>query len=140
MIRAFAQEDTDRVMEIWLSANRGAHGFIPESYWKGNIAAVRKLLPQSALYVYEDGRGIQGFIGLVGSYIAGLFVAVCAQSQGIGKSLLDFVKQKHENLTLRVYQKNERAVRFYSREQFAAESRQIDEQTGETELRMVWKR
>ena len=139
MIRAFAQEDTDRVMEIWLAANRSAHGFIPESYWKGNIAAVRKLL-QSALYVYEDERGILGFIGLEDSYIAGLFVAVGAQSQGIGRRLLDFVKQTHETLTLRVYQKNERAVRFYRREQFAAESRQIDEHTGEPEWRMVWRR
>ena len=61
-----------------------------------------------------------------------------AQSQGIGKRLLDFVKERKEFLRLGVYQKNERAVQFYKREGFQIESENVDEDTGEKEYIMTW--
>lgn len=32
-------------MQIWLSANKEAHGFIKESYWDENFEAVKAALP-----------------------------------------------------------------------------------------------
>ncbi len=61
------------------------------------------------------------------------------QSKGIGKQLLDYVKEQNSTLTLHVYQKNIRAVSFYQREQFSVQSEGIDADTNENEFTMVWR-
>ena len=73
MIRALQKADIDSVAEIWLDTNRKAHAFIPASYWERNFASVKQMLPQAEVYVYETDQGIQGFLGLNGEYIEGIF-------------------------------------------------------------------
>lgn len=63
-----------------------------------------------------------------------------AQSQGIGRHLLEYVKTVKDHLTLQVYQKNRRAVKFYQREGFLVQDEHVDENTGEKELLMLWRR
>lgn len=140
MIRAFGEHDLAAVMRIWLDTNIKAHSFIPREYWTDQYAAVKELLPQAEVYVYEDedtGQ-ITGFIGLTGSYIAGIFVREDAQSRGTGKRLLDHVKGIRADLSLSVYQKNVRAVSFYRRERFTVRSEGVDENTNEMEFTMNW--
>ena len=100
------------------------------------------MLPQAELYVHEDAdtRQIDGFIGLTENHIEGIFVVKSARSKGIGKALLDYVKSRRPRLTLGVYQKNERALAFYRREQFAVHSEGIDGDTNEAEIQMLWTR
>lgn len=138
MIRAFQPADLDPVAEIWLTANLQAHSFIFPEYWRGNLALVKELLLQAEVYVYEKDGEILGFVGLDGEYIEGIFAAGKAQSQGIGKSLLDFLKAKKPELHLNVYQKNTRAIRFYEREGFQIQSEGLDEATGEKDYAMAW--
>ena len=138
MIRGLQQADVARVAEIWLDANVRAHHFIPEQYWRDCFGAVKTQLAEAELYVYETAGEIQGFVGLDGSYIAGIFVCPEAQSQGVGKQLLDFIKALKRQLNLSVYQKNSGAVRFYQREGFAVQREGTDEDTGETEYFMAW--
>ena len=96
---------------------------------------IRKMQPADLEPVLNFSLGL---IGLDGDYIAGLFVAPEAQAQGIGKQLLDYAKSLRSQLTLRVYQQNERALRFYQREGFQIENEQIDEATGAAEYLMHW--
>lgn len=138
MIRTFKMEDLDQLMELWLQGNRQAHPFVPAAYWEGNVQAVRGLLPGAEVYISEEGGEIQGFIGMDGDYIAGIFVADHWRSRGIGRRLLEYVKGKKERLTLRVYEKNTRAAAFYEREGFAVQERGIDPETGETERLMAY--
>lgn len=142
MIRKFERGDLDRVMQIWLNTNLEAHDFVREEYWKGNYEAVKEMLLQAEIYVYEDENAhkVQGFIGLVENYIGGIFVESGARSRGIGGQLLRYVKEFKTCLTLEVYQKNERAVRFYQREAFLIQSEEIEPDTGEKEYCMCWKR
>ncbi len=72
------------------------------------------------------------------SYIAGIFINAHCQSKGVGKALLDYVKENHSELSLQVYKKNVRAVKFYLREDFAVSKEQIDENTTEVEIVMNW--
>lgn len=140
MIRAFREEDITAVMQIWLAANTKAHDFIPKEYWTDHYAAVKEMLPQAEVYVYEDGdfHQIVGFIGLTNHYIAGIFVQEAAQSKGIGKQLLNYVKEIKTTLRLSVYQKNARAVSFYQREKFTIQSENMDDSTNEKEFIMNW--
>ena len=140
MIRKLQNADIDRVADIWLDANLKAHSFISPQYWKGNFAPVKEMLAQAEAYVYEDDREIQGFIGLTGEYIEGIFVSGEMQSQGVGKRLLDFVKTKKTELRLNVYQKNTRAIRFYQREGFKILREGMDEATGEKDYEMTWRK
>ena len=142
MIRKFESRDLDAVMQIWLHSNLDAHAFIAASFWTEHFEMVRDLLPQAELYVHEDAstRQIDGFIGLTENHIEGIFVAKAARSKGIGKALLDYVKSRKPCLTLSVYQKNQRALAFYRREQFVVQSEGIDEDTNEAEIQMLWTR
>ena len=140
MIRKFESRDLDAVMQIWLEGNLDTHPFILASFWEAHFEMVRDMLPQAELYVHENEapRQIDGFIGLTENHIEGIFVAKSARSKGIGKALLGYVKSRKPYLTLSVYQKNERALAFYRREQFIVQSKGIDEDTNEAEIQMRW--
>ncbi|ADK16280.1 MULTISPECIES: N-acetyltransferase [Clostridium] len=139
MIRDFRTTDIDRVMHLWLSTNILAHNFIDSEYWQNNFESVKEMMPKASIYVYEQNGEIQAFIGLMKSFIAGIFVSSDFQSKGIGKLLLDYSKGKHNELSLCVYKKNDRALRFYLKEGFTASAEQVDENTGEIEFVMRWK-
>lgn len=139
MIRSMGVSDLDRVMDIWLEANRQGHPFIPGSYWLDNIPLVRELLPQAEVWVEEKEGAIGGFIGVVeDGFVAGLFVAVDRQSCGVGKALLDYCKARYPRLVLHVYAENERAVRFYEKNGFTQSEVRISEDTGCKEYVMEW--
>lgn len=138
MIRKLQKADVERVADIWLDTNEKAHNFISSQYWKDNFEAVKAMFLQAEVYVYEEGNKIQGFLGLNDDYIEGIFVWSEAQSGGIGKQLLDFVKGMKKQLSLSVYQKNARAVKFYQRENFEIQCEGTDENTGEKEYVMTW--
>ena len=59
------------------------------------------------------------------------------QSCGIGKLLLDYIKNKKVRLRLNVYQKNTRALSFYQREEFNIQCEGFDGATGEKEYHNV---
>ena len=138
MIRELRKADINRVADIWLDTNIKAHYFIPAQYWKSNFELVKGLLLQATVYIYEDNQEIQGFIGLNDEYIEGIFVSAEMQSQGIGKILLNYAKDKRNKLFLNVYQKNTRAISFYKREDFEVQYSSMDEATGEKDYVMVW--
>ena len=72
MIRKLEESDLPRIMQIWLSANKEAHGFIEESYWDENFEAVKAALPCAEVYIHENAEAEpDGFIGLNGGHIAG---------------------------------------------------------------------
>ena len=149
MIRKMKNIDINRVADIWLKTNLKAHYFIPEQYWTSNYELVKEMLLQAEVYVYEDSKMIQGFVGLSNEYIEGIFVSDEMQSCGIGKLLLDYIKNKKVRLRLNVYQKNTRripeeyqkntrALSFYQREGFDIQCEGFDGATGEKEYTMLW--
>ena len=133
------KKDVDKVANLWLEANLTAHDFISEKYWKDHFNMVKEQLLQAEVYIYEDCQNISGFIGITDEYVEGIFVSEKMRSQGIGKQLLDFVKDKKSKLYLNVYQKNIRAVQFYQREDFEIDCESIDEDTRERDYEMIWK-
>ncbi len=138
MIRKLQKTDIDKVMEIWLTSNEDAHPFVNKEYWKSNFDEVKKQMLQAEVFVYVQGSEIQGFVGLVNNYIAGIFVDRKYRSSGVGHKLIKYVKEGHNELTLEVYTKNNGAVNFYKREDFNIISKQVEPDTDETECLMSW--
>lgn len=143
MIRKAKLSDIEDVADIWLEANIKAHDFIDEDYWRDRFEAVKELLAQAELYVYAadapDQEAICGFIGMSGDHIEGIFVKETEQSRGIGKALIDHVKSIKGRLTLNVYRKNRRALKFYEKEGFIIQGESTEPETGEKDLFMEWK-
>jgi len=138
MTRKYRDEDLGRIMEIWLNSNFQAHDFISKNYWISNVDAVSSMLPTAEVYVYEENNHIEAFVGIDNGYIAGIFVSEAVRSNGMGKLLLEKCKEIYKKLSLCVYEKNGRAVRFYLREGFVVKTKQTDINTGESEYFMTW--
>lgn len=141
MIRKLTEKDIGAVAQIWLETNIKTHSFIPSQYWEKNFKDVKAIMLKTEMYVYtEHSDDILGFIGVSGNYIDGIFVCAENQSRGIGKKLIDFVKESRRVLELNVYCKNAGAVRFYKNQGFIIKSEGVDENTGEKEYLMTWNR
>ena len=140
MIRTYKEQDLTAVMQLWLSANIDAHSFIPADYWKSQYETVKRLIPQADVYLFETEGIINGFIGIVDAYIAGIFVNKNERSAGIGTALLNVAKANQDKLQLSVFTKNEAAIRFYLNAGFQMEENHIDTATKEEEYLMIWKR
>ena len=140
MIREFQILDTEQVMKLWFWGNVDAHPFVSEEYWHSHFDEVQEALLQAKVLVCDIDGNIKGFIGLMNEYIAGIFVDKSCRSTGIGTQLLTCVKEKYDILSLSVYQQNSRAVAFYQREGFSILSEGVDEDTGEKEYTMFWKK
>ncbi|MCG3674747.1 GNAT family N-acetyltransferase [Aliarcobacter butzleri] len=139
MIRKLDKNDINQLLQIWLEVNIKTHNFIPKEYWEEQYDNVKELLPNSEIYVYEENEKTVAFIGLIENYIAGIFVSFSFQSKGIGKKLLDYIKEFKKELSLNVYVKNISAIKFYQREDFIINSQNIDEETKEQQILMIWK-
>lgn len=140
LIRKFNDTDLERVMSIWLDSNVRVHSFIPKTYWEIAFNFVKRAIPLSEVYVYENDGDVCGFIGLDDTYVVGLFVEESKRSTGIGNKLIDYAKTIKAELSLNVYQKNERAISFYKREQFVIDSESVDANTNEPEFVLKWKK
>lgn len=138
MIRKYEKNDHERVMEIWLASNIEAHSFIRREYWQECFSAAADAITRAEVYIALTGGEIVGFIGLNKGHIEGVFVDGAHRSEGVGKSLIDFVKGLYNRLSLCVYEKNDRAIEFYRREDFLPVRKTVDVSTGETEIFMRW--
>lgn len=140
MIRKSELKDLDTIMNIWICENLAAHDFIQSGYWDSHYDEVKEAIRTADIYVFEDDEIIKGFLGLIGQYIAGLFISQKYQSQGIGSALLKYVQEKNKELTLSVYEANEKAVKFYEKHSFKLQKKLLDEETNQIEYLMEWKR
>ena len=138
MIKEFDLAHLDEVMDIWLKTNISAHDFVDKKYWESNFEFVKQVLPTSQVKVFTQDDVIKGFIGVIDSYIAGLFVLDEYQSQGIGKQLLDEAKESFSILHLDVYVQNEKAVMFYKKNGFQVVSEKENSDSKQMEYFMVW--
>ncbi|MFS0724118.1 N-acetyltransferase [Paenibacillus sp. 1P07SE] len=138
-IRPVLPADIPRLVELWELCSQAAHAFIPASYWHSQREAMaEQYLPAAETYVLELDGVPAGFISLVDSRVAALFVDQASQGKGLGKALLRHAMTLRPKLDLQVYQKNEAAVNFYTTQGFAVVEECTDPHTGEEEYVMAW--
>lgn len=141
MIRQYRDSDIERMLEIWLEASCQAHNFIPFSFWKERMEDMRtRYIPSGENYVFvaEGAEEVVAFISLQANYIAALFVDPKQQRKGIGRELLNFVKESHSRLLLSVYAENVDSIRFYLKQNFQIIGESREEHTGQREFLMEY--
>lgn len=138
MIRKLENKDIDKIMDIWLKSTIKAHDFIEEKYWKDNYNTVKNIyIPMADSFVYEDDKGIKGFISIINNeFIGALFVDTDNQGIGIGKKLIDYVMHKYNHLSLVVYKENKKSLEFYISRGFKIIKEQLNEDSGYEEYIM----
>ncbi|KAA3639895.1 MAG: GNAT family N-acetyltransferase [Bacteroidetes bacterium] len=129
------------VVELWYETSLVAHDFIPASYWAKHKKAMASVyLPNSETYLAIENEKIAGFISMATNYLAAIFVDNKFQGKGIGKKLLNFIKEKRATIQLKVYKQNTTSVGFYKSQNFKIISESIEEETGKREFMMEWKK
>lgn len=85
--------------------------------------------------IYKDNK-VAGRLriesGVESIHIGGIQILPQFQSQGIGKIIIDMLKNESKEITWLVHKINNRAIRFYQREGFV-----IDSQT-ESQFKMIF--
>nr|WP_183486265.1 GNAT family N-acetyltransferase [Martelella radicis] len=131
VIRPYAADDNASLTEIWYQASRLSHGFLPDDLLlRQRREIAEKYLPQTETWVAVGENGPVGFIGLMDTFIGGLFVAPEAQGSGIGGRLLGHAFDLKRKLALEVYAANHRAVAFYRRHGFCGVRRRETDDNG----------
>ncbi len=89
--------------------------------------------------IWVEGGPITGYLSLEPEtdWIHGFYVAT--PGQGIGKRLLDRVKEGRRFLQLRSHTPNTEAHRFYMREGFVVIERDLPGLDGPTEVHLEWR-
>ncbi|MFB6367089.1 N-acetyltransferase [Paenibacillus elgii] len=140
-IRPSVPQDIEGLVELWLQESLTAHPFIDAEYWRTNAEEMKtKYLPAADTFVIEEDGHVAGFVSMMDDYMAALFIDSRHHKKGLGKQLLDHVKQDRTAIRLQVYRQNEQAVRFYEKHGFRIEEETIDEETSAEDYGMVWTR
>ncbi len=140
-IRKLGTKDIKAVVELWYETSIVAHDFIPAGYWKKNKEAMASIyLPSSEAYLAIEYEKIAGFVAMAENFLAAIFVDNQIQGKGIGKKLLNFIKDTRTMIQLKVYKKNTKTVQFYKSQGFEIISENKEEETGEYEFLMEWRK
>ncbi len=114
MIRHATNTDFYELAELYHDASLIAHPFIDPDYIARDMRHLREhRLPLEQAFLWEQQGDIAGYIALEGTRINGLFIKVEHQRKGIGRALVEHVKQLHDELRVKVFQENYQAQRFY---------------------------
>ncbi|MHC5653652.1 GNAT family N-acetyltransferase [Stappia sp. ICDLI1TA098] len=130
-IRAYTAADNAVLSDIWYRASLAAHPFLGEDLLGEQRKLIEEVyLPEAETFVAcIDGAPV-GFLGLLGTFVGGLFVDPHRQGQGIGRALMAHGLQLRKELTLEVYALNTGACAFYRRLGFRETGRRPRDDNG----------
>jgi GNAT superfamily N-acetyltransferase len=134
-IRPARVDEYDEIARVWMNSwvstgLEDASNFL--------LAKLRARIPSEiekgwSLFVADDGGAIVAMLALhlPKMYLDQLFVAPERQGQGLGRALLAFTRQQlRDEIHLRCVRENDKAWRWYEREDFVFEKEQVEPMTG----------
>lgn len=137
MIRNHKEQDLEQIINVWYKSSTLAHPFLKSSFVeKVKLDMTNIYIPNSETWVYEIDNSIVGFISMLDNEIAGLFVLPNNHSNGIGTKLVGFIKKKHSNLEVEVFEKNYIGRAFYYKYGFERIKKYKHEESGNEVLRL----
>jgi RimJ/RimL family protein N-acetyltransferase len=136
-IRAYSDDDIERILEIWFRASLVAHPFLDQDFLLAEREQiVDHWLPMAATSVYEiDGR-VMGFLSLIDNEVGAIFVDPDHHGEGVGRALMDRARATRPHLELDVFELNWPGRRFYVRYGFRLIGRHVHTPTGYAQLRL----
>jgi putative acetyltransferase len=137
MIRKYEHKDLNEVLDAWYSASQVAHPFLSQDFFEQERRDIGDLyLPKAETWVFELEGDVVGFISLMGNEVGGIFVHSAFQRKGIGRALMDHVRNLREELELDVFENNLVGRSFYEKYGFIQVGEHVHEETGLIQLRL----
>lgn len=113
-IRAYRPSDAERLLDIWLAASRIGHPFLGDAVLLQQRDMVRDLyLGNAEIWVATENGYPVAFIGLLETFIGGLFADPAVHGGGHARALLEHAAGLKPFLELDVYALNPVAPGFY---------------------------
>ena len=130
MIRRIEEVDFARLRDIWESSVSNTHHFLAEEdfeYYRENLP---NYFPHVALFGYEIGNQLVGFVGVAAQNLEMLFIHNDFRRKGVGKALLDFSIKELNVKSVDVNEQNQQAIDFYLSQGFKVISRSEKDSEG----------
>jgi len=141
MIRKYEETDIEEILDIWFQASSLAHPFLDSDFMEKEKKNIREVdMLNAKTWVFEKEDGLDGFIAMIGNEVGAIFVRPERHRNGIGKKLIDYVSQQHENLEVEVFKENIIGRAFYDKYGFKVIKEHIHEETNRKLLRMKFNR
>jgi putative acetyltransferase len=144
VLRAYRADDLDPALDLWRRAWNAA---MPEidfaarmDWWRGRWS--NELIPNNQVTVAEAGNALVGFVVIdpKSGYLDQIVVDPEYWGSKAAKMLLDeAIRISPRGITLDVNQNNERAIKFYERENFTRIGEGKNEISGKPTYRYAWK-
>ncbi len=141
MIRKLKEEEISHVMTIWTKGNFRANNFIDREYWIENFNKVKEEILLNETYLYIEGEEIKGFITYDNQKNEIIHIAVKETNlrKGIGRKLVNVIKEKKEQINLKVFERNIEGTVFVLAMQFKNIGICVDEALNEKIYNMEWR-
>jgi len=137
MIRKYEPGDLNELLDAWEAASAVAHTFLsPEFIAQERLNIAELYLPNTETWVWEHNGRVVGFIAMIGNEVGALFVDPPFHQQGIGRDLVDHVRESRETLEVEVFKKNTQGRAFYDRYGFKPIEEKVHQETGFALLRL----
>jgi ribosomal protein S18 acetylase RimI-like enzyme len=145
IIRPALPDEYDAIAKLWMESWCSTGLETPSEKL---LTILKERLPREvaegwSLYVADDGRHLAAMLAVhvPKLYLDQLMIAPSYQGQSLGRRLLDFTRQLLPNeIWLRCAQGNEKAWRWYERENFVLEKEEVDPTHGRMMKYYRWKR
>jgi len=141
-IRRYIPDDHAAALDVWLRASRVGHPFFTEAELAAQSKMVADIyLPRAENWVaLDEDERLLGFIGLLKSFIGGLFVDPEVHGRGVGRALIEHAAARKGPLTVEVYEANPIAPAFYRRVGFRQIRRRELDDDGRPQPLLVMRR
>ncbi len=141
MIRKYEETDIEEILDVWYKASSIAHPFLDSEFMEKEKKNIREVyMPNTKVWVSTNKNALDGFISMMGNEVGAIFVRPEKHGQGIGKKLMDFVCQFHEEVEVEVFKDNKIGRAFYDKYGFKIIKEHIHEDTKHKLLRMKFNR
>ena len=139
MLKQFDKKNIDIIMKIWKDNNIMFQPFIANSFWADNYVKARDSFLNNNVCVYTEATKILAFIASnENNEIINIQVLPEIQREGIGRLLVQNLKNHNSSLTARVYEKNTVALMFFRAIGFKKIDENIDEDVNEKYYILKW--
>lgn len=131
IIHSLNEKDITRFIEIWKSSVLATHDFLSKKDFLELEVQLTNYLPKlKDFLVYEDSKGIRGFLKVNDRNIDMLFIEDEARGKGIGRKLIEYSIENLDVVTLDVNEDNGQALGFYEYMGFEVISRSETDDQG----------